>query len=61
MVPVIRAPRNGAAEAIARSLDSKIHDHLANMGNLFSDTQSTYHRYRQRNRQEIEREIESKK
>ncbi len=38
VVPIIRAPRNGAAEVVATQLDTKIHDHLANVGNLFENT-----------------------
>jgi len=42
VVPIIRSSRNGAAEAVATSLDTKLHDHLINLGNLFTDSnQST--------------------
>eukprot|EP01114_Cavostelium_apophysatum_P002585 TRINITY_DN12296_c0_g1_i1.p1 TRINITY_DN12296_c0_g1~~TRINITY_DN12296_c0_g1_i1.p1 ORF type:complete len:628 (+),score=163.71 TRINITY_DN12296_c0_g1_i1:113-1996(+) len=42
VVPIIRCPRNGAPEAVASQLDTKLHEHLVNMGNLFSDTTSGY-------------------
>jgi hypothetical protein len=42
-VPIIRCPRNGAAEAIATMLDTKLHDHLVAMGHLFPDLNS-FHR-----------------
>ncbi|PRP74428.1 hypothetical protein PROFUN_06557 [Planoprotostelium fungivorum] len=37
VVPIIRCPRNGAAEAIAVRLDNRLTDHLNSMGNLFSE------------------------
>eukprot|EP01117_Protostelium_nocturnum_P005314 TRINITY_DN1934_c0_g1_i2.p1 TRINITY_DN1934_c0_g1~~TRINITY_DN1934_c0_g1_i2.p1 ORF type:complete len:631 (-),score=160.07 TRINITY_DN1934_c0_g1_i2:54-1946(-) len=40
VVPIIRCPKNGAAEAIATQLDQKLHDHLQSMGNLFSESSS---------------------
>jgi len=38
VVPIIRAPKNGAAEVVAAQLDTKIHDHIANVGNLFENS-----------------------
>jgi len=40
VVPIIRAPKNGATEAIATLLDTKLHDHLQTVGNLFENTTS---------------------
>jgi len=39
VVPIIRCPRNGAAEAVAERLDNKLTEHLSTMGNLFSENQ----------------------
>jgi len=44
VVPIIRSPKNGAAEAIAQKLDQKIHDHLNTLGNLFSDSLVSFQR-----------------
>lgn len=42
VVPIIRCPKNGAAEAVASQLDAKLHDHLLNdmNSNLFSESSS---------------------
>lgn len=39
VIPIIRCPRSGAAEMLAKKLDSRLRDHVMNSrNNLFSDS-----------------------
>lgn len=41
VIPIIRCPRRGAAEMLAKKLDSRLRDHVMNSrNNLFSDANS---------------------
>lgn len=35
VVPIIRAPKNTAAELVARSLDAKLHEHITSASTSF--------------------------